>query len=66
MGAVGFEPPHITGGDKKHLRESATQGAADSGAVERQTVPDDRDLRRIVAAWSTLPEPIKAAISQRW
>ena len=61
-GHTGLEPPTVSSCNDNTLRYTDMSGGAESGAVERQTTPDDPDFRRVVAGWPTLPEPIKAAV----
>lgn len=62
MGAGGPELP-LKSPVKTHISET---GGANSGARSAPTGPEstpvDPDLQRLVNAWPTLPEPIRAAV----
>ena len=62
LGVTGLEPPTVTTCKDSSLRKSSAAGGAESGAVGRQTTPDDPELRRVVAAWPTLLDPIRRAV----
>lgn len=62
MGPPGLEPQSVTCSNDKHLREAGNESAAESGAVHRQTGPEDPDLARIIDAWPDLPEAVRVGI----
>ncbi len=48
--------------DSKDLREASPEGGAESGALWSRPGIEDDDLRRLLVAWPTLPEPVRADI----
>ena len=55
---MGIEPPAIS----PQKTALSAEGGAESGALTTQTGPIDPDLSRILAAWPSLPAPIRAAM----
>ncbi len=48
--------------DSKDLREASPEGGAESGALWSRPEVEDDDLRRLLVAWPTLPEPVRSDI----
>ena len=48
--------------DSRGPRASGDKGGAESGAVEADTAPTDLDLAKVIEAWPTLSDPIRAGI----
>jgi hypothetical protein len=66
MGDTGLEhppeSPEITAFSKSRDAESDAPRAPEPVADDRPPTAGDSDLRRVVEAWPTLPEPVKAGI----
>ena len=62
MGVTGLERPSVTGCGDKHLQKPGDGGAAESGAFGPENASIDPDLRAVVDAWPTLPEPVRVGI----
>ncbi len=55
-------PVSVQGSTDNDLRDASNAGGAESGAVPPISTPNDPDLTRLIDAWPTLPEAIKAGI----
>ena len=62
VGDEGLEPAVATDCSGKDLGESANQSATEFGAVGSDLPPIGTELARVLKAWPTLPETIRAAI----
>jgi hypothetical protein len=62
MGVTGLERPSVTGCQDSTLSDSGVGGGAFSGALRAQTDRIAPDLRRVIEAWPTVPEAVKASI----
>jgi hypothetical protein len=60
--AEGLEFKSTNADSASDLRQSPDSSGAETGAFSGQPLPDDRDLAAIVAAWPTLPAPIRRAV----
>ena len=58
MAEAGLELPQETPG-KTHFSES---GGAESGAVDAPSAPIPPELGKVIDAWPTLPEKVRARI----
>jgi hypothetical protein len=58
VGVEGLEAISVNGNHNNDLRETAFPSGANSGAVDAR----DPDLAHLIAAWPTLPEPIRLAV----
>ena len=58
MGATGLEPVAYS---PEKTRSGGGSGA-ESGAESGDPAPIDADLRRLIDAWPTLPDPVRAGI----
>ncbi len=50
-------------GSHKQLRTRESRGGAESGAVGAESAPADPDLQRLIDAWPTLPDAVRAGIA---
>ena len=62
LGPVGFEQGGGIGSNDKPLQNRAKSGAAESGALSGNSPQIDAELAKVIEAWPTLPDAIKAAV----
>jgi len=58
----GLERGNVSDDDNRGLRNPASEGRAQNGALSDDSPPLDADFAAIVRAWPTLPEAVKAGI----
>ena len=62
MGDIGLELEDVSNCNSKCLEKFSAAGISKPGAVERHSASGDPDLRRVIDAWSKLPESVRRAI----
>ena len=62
MGDTGLEFSRLSACSRKELQQSSGAGGAESGSLPPDSAQTDPDLRRLVDAWPTLPDAVKADI----
>ena len=62
MPLIGLESDSTTPNLTSHLRQSPTEGAAQSGAHATEPRRLDPDLLMLVERWAALPEALRAGI----
>jgi hypothetical protein len=58
----GLEPENVTDCNSSRLQNQPETGGAESGALFPDSMKSGDDLQRIIDAWPTLAEPVKAGI----
>ena len=62
MGDTGFEHVQESSGNSDVFKTSGAESGADAAGWHIPVAQDDPDLKKLIAAWGSLPAPMRAAI----